>query len=44
MITSSVYLQKEGGTGRTVLFQDYMSDRDPDFVDVIPGGNEARSG
>ena len=34
----TVYVQKEGAAQRNVLFQDYMSDRDPDFVDVILGG------
>ena len=34
----TVYVQKEGGAPRTVLFQDYLSDRDLYFVDVVLGG------
>jgi hypothetical protein len=34
----TVYLQKEGETTRTKLFDTYQSDRDPSFVDVIIGG------
>jgi hypothetical protein len=34
----TVYTQKEGGAPRTVLFQDYQSDRDLFFVDAVLGG------
>jgi hypothetical protein len=34
----SVYLQKEGGAPRAVLFQDYISDRDLFLVDPVLGG------
>jgi Concanavalin A-like lectin/glucanases superfamily len=34
----SVYLQLEGGFTRTNIFQSYLSDRDPNYVDVIIGG------
>jgi hypothetical protein len=34
----SVYVQKEGGAPRTLIFQDYVSDRDPFFVDPVLGG------
>ncbi|MCS7089176.1 MAG: LamG-like jellyroll fold domain-containing protein [Verrucomicrobiota bacterium] len=34
----SVYIQREGQSERTLLFQDYMSDRDPFFVDPVLGG------
>jgi hypothetical protein len=33
--TFSVYLQKEGDVGRTLLFDQYRSDRDKDFVDAV---------
>lgn len=37
--TYTVYLQKEGDPNpRAVLFQDYMSDRDLFYVDVVLGG------
>lgn len=36
--TFSVYIQKEGGAPRTVLFQDYTSDRDLFAVDPVLGG------
>ena len=36
--TFSVYWQKEGTSERTLLFQDYMSDRDPYYVDPVLGG------
>lgn len=36
--TFSVYLQKEGDPGRTLVFAGYTSDRDPSYVDVILGG------
>lgn len=36
--TFSVYIQKEGASERTLLFQDYMSDRDPYYVDPVLGG------
>lgn len=36
--TFSVYLQKEGQNERTLLFQDYMSDRDPYYMDPVLGG------
>jgi hypothetical protein len=36
--TFTVYIQKEGGAPRTVLFQDYISDRDFDAVDPVLGG------
>jgi hypothetical protein len=34
----SVYIQKEGGGPRTVLFQDYISDRDLFAIDPVLGG------
>jgi hypothetical protein len=34
----TVYIQKEGGAPRAVLFQDYLSDRDLFFVDPVLGG------
>ncbi|MEK7677137.1 MAG: LamG-like jellyroll fold domain-containing protein, partial [Verrucomicrobiota bacterium] len=34
----TVYIQKEGGAPRTVLFQDYTSDRDLFLVDPVLGG------
>jgi hypothetical protein len=34
----SVYLQKEGAAGRTELFKDYLSDRDPVAQDPVLGG------
>jgi hypothetical protein len=34
----SVYIQKEGDPNRLELFKDYLSDRDPLFVDPIIGG------
>ncbi len=34
----SVYIQKEGGAPRTVIFQDYVSDRDLFLVDPVLGG------
>jgi len=34
----TVYLQKEGETTRTAIFQDYASDRDPFYVDAVLGG------
>jgi len=34
----TVYIQKEGGAPRTVLFQDYLSDRDLFLVDPVLGG------
>jgi hypothetical protein len=34
----TVYIQKEGGAPRTMLFQDYTSDRDLFFVDPVLGG------
>jgi hypothetical protein len=34
----TVFLQKEGETTRTVMFQDYNSDRDLYFVDPVLGG------
>jgi Concanavalin A-like lectin/glucanases superfamily len=36
--TFSVYLQKEGDPSRTLVFDSYLSDRDPYYVDVILGG------
>jgi hypothetical protein len=36
--TFSVYVQKEGGGPRTVLFENYTSDRDLFLVDVVLGG------
>lgn len=36
--TFSVYVQKEGGGPRTLIFQDYVSDRDLFFVDPVLGG------
>ena len=36
--TFSVYIQKDGEAGRTLLFQDYTSDRDLDYVDAVLGG------
>lgn len=36
--TFTVTIQKEGDTQRTVIFQDYISDRDPFFVDAVLGG------
>ena len=36
--TFTVYVQKAGETARTVLFQDYNSDRDLFFVDAVLGG------
>ncbi len=36
--TFTVYLQKDGETERTVLFQDYTSDRDLYYVDPVLGG------
>jgi concanavalin A-like lectin/glucanase superfamily protein len=35
--TFSVYLQREGDSSRTNVFDNYASDRDPNFVDVIIG-------
>jgi hypothetical protein len=34
----TVYIQKLGDPTRTVAFQDYRSDRDPDWIDVVLGG------
>lgn len=34
----SVYLKKEGAGAREKIFDNYVSDRDPSFVDVIIGG------
>jgi hypothetical protein len=34
----SVYIQKEGETSRAKIFENYSSDRDPSYVDVIIGG------
>lgn len=34
----TVYVQKEGGAPRALLFQDYTSDRDLFFVDPVLGG------
>ena len=34
----SVYLQREGDPTRTLVFNSYASDRDPNYVDVILGG------
>ena len=34
----SVYIQQEGGATRTVLFQDYYSDCDPNSIDPVLGG------
>jgi hypothetical protein len=34
----SVYIQKEGASTRTLLFQDYLSDRDFDYVEPVLGG------
>jgi hypothetical protein len=34
----TVSIQKEGAPTRTVIFQDYISDRDPTFVDSVLGG------
>jgi len=36
--TFSVYLQREGDPTRTLVFNSYASDRDPNYVDVILGG------
>jgi hypothetical protein len=36
--TFTVSIQKNGSTERTVVFQDYISDRDPFFVDAVLGG------
>lgn len=36
--TFTVYVQKEGGGPRTVLFQDFMSDRDLVYVEPVLGG------
>jgi hypothetical protein len=36
--TFSVYIQREGDTERTLLFQDYLTDRDPYYVDPVLGG------
>ncbi len=36
--TFTVYIQKEGGAARTVLFQDYGSDRDFFLIDPVLGG------
>lgn len=36
--TFTVYIQKQGDATRTVLFQDYVSDRDPYYADVVLGG------
>ncbi|MCW5555251.1 MAG: hypothetical protein KIS67_24200 [Verrucomicrobiae bacterium] len=36
--TFTVYLQKLGDPTRTVAFQDYRSDRDPEWIDVVLGG------
>jgi hypothetical protein len=36
--TFTVYIQKEGGSPRTVLFQDYSSDRDFFAIDPVLGG------
>ncbi len=38
--TFSVFIQKEGEATRTLLFENYMSDRDPFFVDPVLGGIE----
>lgn len=35
--TYSIHLRKEGDATRTTIFQDYLSDRDPDTQDVILG-------
>jgi hypothetical protein len=34
----TVSIQKEGAATRTVIFQDYISDRDPTYVDSVLGG------
>jgi hypothetical protein len=34
----TVYIQKLGDPTRTVAFQDYRSDRDPEWIDVVLGG------
>ncbi|MBE0544243.1 MAG: hypothetical protein IH623_23125 [Verrucomicrobia bacterium] len=34
----TVYIQKLGDPTRTVAFQDYRSDRDPESIDVVLGG------
>ena len=36
--TFTVYIAKEGEATRTVLFQDYVSDRDPYYSDAVLGG------
>ena len=36
--TFSVYVQKEGGAPRTLLFQNFMSDRDLFYVEPVLGG------
>jgi hypothetical protein len=36
--TFTVYIQKPGETSRSVLFQDYTSDRDLNYVDPVLGG------
>lgn len=36
--TFTVYIQKLGDPTRTVAFQDYRSDRDPEWIDVVLGG------
>ncbi len=36
--TFTVYIQKEGDAARTVLFQDYNSDRDPYYAEPVLGG------
>jgi len=36
--TFSVHIQRDGGGPRTTVFADYVSDRDPNFVDVVIGG------
>jgi hypothetical protein len=36
--TFTVYIQKPGETSRAVLFQDYTSDRDLNYVDPVLGG------
>lgn len=33
-----VYIQKEGAAERTLLFSEYLSDRDPYYVDAVLGG------
>lgn len=36
--TFTVYLQKLGEPARTAVFQDYRSDRDPEWIDAVLGG------